>query len=150
VTPPKFDVPGQFVWITRQGQRHKERMQHLENVVELEDVTTYDPESIILMQVKEEIPTMQQGEIGKIFGAHNGVSNPNPETPTKLDETMEPRQSHEQEEVLVEDIIDRPEFDREEEDADATEVDTFAAGQKKRHQTPWRFNSLISQMQSSL
>jgi hypothetical protein len=81
-------------------------MQQPENVVELEDVTTSDPESISPMQVEEEIPTMQQGEIGQSSGAQNEISNPNPETPAKPDETMGPRQSQEHEEVLVEDITD--------------------------------------------
>jgi hypothetical protein len=54
-------------------------MQQPENIVELEDVTTSDPESISPMQVEEELPTTQQGEIGQSSGARNGGSNPNPE-----------------------------------------------------------------------
>jgi hypothetical protein len=76
------------------------------NVVELEDVTTSDTQSISLTWVEEETSTTQQGEIGQSSGAQNGILNPNPEMPVKPDETMGPRQSHEHEEVLVEDITD--------------------------------------------
>jgi hypothetical protein len=54
-------------------------MQHPKNIVELKDVTTSDPETIIPMKVKEDIPTVQQGEIGQSSRAENRVSNPNPE-----------------------------------------------------------------------
>jgi hypothetical protein len=42
MTPPKFGAPGQYVRVTRKGQRCKERMRQPENVVEMEDVTTSD------------------------------------------------------------------------------------------------------------
>jgi hypothetical protein len=57
MTPPKFGAPGQYVRVTRQGQRCKERMRQPENVVELEDVTTSDTESINPTQVEEETST---------------------------------------------------------------------------------------------
>jgi hypothetical protein len=37
MTPSKFGVLGQFIQITQQGQRRKERMKQHKNVVELED-----------------------------------------------------------------------------------------------------------------
>jgi hypothetical protein len=59
MTPPKFNAPGQYVWVTRQGQRRKERMSQPKNMVELEDVTTSDTESINPTWVEEETSTMQ-------------------------------------------------------------------------------------------
>jgi hypothetical protein len=88
MTPPKFGAPGQYVRVTRQGQRCKERMRQPENVVELEDVTTSDTESINLTWVEEETSTMPQGEVGQSSGTRNGILNPNPETPAKPDEMM--------------------------------------------------------------
>jgi predicted HTH transcriptional regulator len=67
MTPPKFGTPGQYVRVTRQGQRRKERMREPENIVELEDVTTSETESIILTWVEEETSTTTQGEVGKSF-----------------------------------------------------------------------------------
>jgi len=40
MTPPKVGTPGKYIRATWQGQRIKERMAKLENVVKLEDVTT--------------------------------------------------------------------------------------------------------------
>jgi hypothetical protein len=68
MTPPKFGAPGQYVRVTRQGQRRKERMREPENVVELEDVTTSETESINLTWVEEETSTMTQGEVGQSSG----------------------------------------------------------------------------------
>jgi hypothetical protein len=147
MTPPKFDVPGQYVWVTRQGQRCKERMPQPENVVELEDVTTSDTKSISPTWVEEETSTTQQGEIGQSSGAQNGILNPNPEMPANPDETMGPRQSHEGEEVLVEDITNRPEFEREEEDADKQRQAHLLWDKKERCRMPWILHSPISQTQ---
>jgi hypothetical protein len=63
MTPPKFNTPGQYVMVTRQGQRHKEIMRQPKNIVVLEDVTTSDTESISLSRVEEETSTTLQGEI---------------------------------------------------------------------------------------
>jgi len=75
-------------------------------VVDLEYVTTSYTESIIPTWVEEETSTTQQGEIRKIFGAQNGIFNPNPEAHVNPDEPMGPRHTHEGEEVLVDDITD--------------------------------------------
>jgi len=75
---------------------------------------------------------VKQGEIGQSSGAHNNISNPDPEMPTKPDKTMGPRHSQEYEEVLVEDINDRPKSKREEEDIDATEARTTPMKQKRK------------------
>jgi hypothetical protein len=132
MTPPNFGSPGQFVMVTRQGQRRKERMHQPENIVELEDVTTSDPKSISLTQVEEELPTAQQGEIGQSSGAENGGSNPNPEMSARPDDTVGPQQSQAQDEVLVEDIIDQPESAGEEEGTEEAEADTSAVGKKRK------------------
>jgi hypothetical protein len=127
------------VWVTRTvcpglptGPKAQGTNATTKNIVELEDVTTSDPESVSPTQVEEELPTTQQGEIGKSSGAGNGASNPNPEAPAKPDDTVGPRQSQAQDEVLVEDITDRPESGREEEDTDATEAGTSVAGKKRK------------------
>jgi hypothetical protein len=65
MTPPKFGTPGKYVRVTRQGQRRKERMVEPENVIELEDVTTSETESLIPMRVEEETSTTTQGEVGQ-------------------------------------------------------------------------------------
>jgi hypothetical protein len=44
MAPPKSGSSGQFIRVTRQGQRCKERIQP-ETIIELEDVTTSEPES---------------------------------------------------------------------------------------------------------
>jgi hypothetical protein len=69
MTPPKFDTPGQYLWVTQQSQRNKERMRHPKNIINLEDVTTSDIESINPTQVEEKTSTTKQGEIGKSYGA---------------------------------------------------------------------------------
>jgi hypothetical protein len=54
MTPPKFGTPWKYVWVNRQGQRKKERMADFENVIELEDVTNSETESLSPMRVEEE------------------------------------------------------------------------------------------------
>jgi hypothetical protein len=107
-------------------------MQQSEQVVELEDVTTSNPESISSTQVEEEIHIAQQGEIGQSYGARNKISNPNLEMPAKLDEIMGPGQAQEHKKVLVEDITDQPDFTGEEEGIEVAEAGTSVAGQKRK------------------
>jgi hypothetical protein len=68
----------------------------------------------------------------ELWGSEWNISNPNPEMPAKPEETMGPRQSQEQEEVLVEDITDRPESGREEEDTDAAKSRHIFCGTEKK------------------
>jgi hypothetical protein len=64
MTPPKSNAPGQYVLVTRHGQRHKEIMRQPVNVVELEDVTTLDTESFSLTWFEEETSTVLEGQVG--------------------------------------------------------------------------------------
>jgi hypothetical protein len=122
MTPPKFGAPGKYVRVTRQGQRRKERMVEPENIIELEDVTTSETESLSPTRVEEETSTMTQGEVGKSSRTRNGITNPNPETPAKPDEMKGQQQGHDEEEVLVEDITNQPESKGEEDDTETTEA----------------------------
>jgi hypothetical protein len=53
-----------------------------ENIVELEYVTTFKTESLNPTRVEEETSTTTQGEVGKSLGTQDGITNPNPETPS--------------------------------------------------------------------
>jgi len=68
MTPPKFNTLGQYVWVTRKGQRHKERMIQPDKMVEMEFFTTSETESINLSRVEEETLTAQHAEIGQSSG----------------------------------------------------------------------------------
>ena len=104
------------------------------NVVEFEDVTTSDIESINPTQVEEETSITTQGEVGQSADNRNDISNPKPETPAKPDETTGQRQGPDREEVLVEDITDRLESERDEEDVETVEVGPSVVGQKIKAQ----------------
>jgi hypothetical protein len=86
-------------------------------VVELDDVTTSNTESISPTWFEEKTSTAPQGEVGNSFGTPNGIPNPNHEMPAKPDETTGQRQGHEREEVLIKDITKRPYSEREEDNA---------------------------------
>jgi hypothetical protein len=116
MTPPNFGALGQYVRVTRQGERRKERMVEPENVVEIEDVTTSKTDSLNPMRVEEETSTMVQGEVGKSFGTRNGITNPNPETSTKPNEMTSQQQGRDEEGVWVEDITNQSESKGEEDD----------------------------------
>jgi predicted HTH transcriptional regulator len=105
MTPPKFSAPWKYVQVTLHGQRSKERMVELENVIKLKDVTTSEMYSLISKRVEEETLTTTQGEVRKSSRTRNGITNPIPETPTKPDEM---KGGHDEEEVLVEDITNQP------------------------------------------
>jgi hypothetical protein len=64
MTPPNFGSRCQYVRVTRQGQRSKESMRELENVVELEYDITSDTRSINLTWVEEEKSIELEGEVG--------------------------------------------------------------------------------------
>jgi hypothetical protein len=70
--------------------------------------------------------------------------------PVRPDDTMGPRQSQAQDEVLVEDITDRPESAGEEEGTKAAEAGTSAWGRKERPLTVWKLPFHSFQMQSPL
>jgi hypothetical protein len=131
MAPPNLGSSGQYIRVTRQGQRRKETIQPM-TIVKLEDVTTSELKSSIPTRVEEELPTLQQGEVQKSSGDGNGVSNPNPEEITRPTDTEEPRPSQSREEVLVEDITDRPDSPRDEENAEVTKVGTSTMGKKIR------------------
>jgi hypothetical protein len=65
MTPPKFGAPGQYVKVTRQGQRCKQRMREPEKMDEIEDVTMSDIESINPTWVEKETLIAPQWEVGK-------------------------------------------------------------------------------------
>jgi hypothetical protein len=54
----------------------KERMVHPENIVELEDVTTSETESLSPTRVEDETFTTTQGEVGQSSGTRNGITKP--------------------------------------------------------------------------
>jgi hypothetical protein len=99
-----------------------------ENVVDIEDVTTSYTDSISPTWVEEETSTACQGKVGKSFGTQNGILNPHPETPSKPDEMTGQKQGHDNEEVLVEDITNRSNSKREEEDAETAKVSPSVVG----------------------
>jgi hypothetical protein len=64
MTPRKFGTLGQYIWVTRQGQWRKERMVEPHNVIELEDVTNSETESLSPTRVEEETSKVAPGEVG--------------------------------------------------------------------------------------
>jgi hypothetical protein len=124
MTPPKFGTPWKYVRVTQQGQRRKERLEEPENVVELEDVTTSETESLSPTRVEEETSIVAQGEMGQSSTNPNETQNPNPETHAKPEEMKGQQQGHDEEEVLVKDITNQPKIEGEE---DTTE--TMVEGQ---------------------
>jgi hypothetical protein len=95
------------------------------NVVELEDVTTSDIESINPTQVEEETSITTQGEVGQSADNRNDISNPKPETPAKPDETTGQQEGRDEEEVMVENVTNRPDSEREEDDKETIEADPY-------------------------
>jgi hypothetical protein len=55
MVPPKIGTPSQFVRVTQQSGRKKERMEEPDNFVELEDMKTSETESISPTRIKEEL-----------------------------------------------------------------------------------------------
>jgi hypothetical protein len=64
------------------------------NVVEIEYVTTSEKDSLSQARVEEETLTTTQGEVGYSSQTQYGITNPNPETPDKLDEMKGQQQGH--------------------------------------------------------
>jgi len=59
-------------------------LRELENIIELEYVTTFETKSIIATWVKEKKLTAMQGEVGHSPRTRYGILNPNPETSLKI------------------------------------------------------------------
>jgi hypothetical protein len=148
MTPPKFGTPGKYVRVTRQGQRRKERMAEPKNVVELEDVTTSEIESLSPTRVEEETSTKTQGEVGKSSKIKMAVQTLTPKTPAKPEEMKGQQQGHNEEEVLVEDITNQPKYEGEEDDT--TEIMAEGqpvVGRKERRRTSHKSHFPTSQTQ---
>jgi hypothetical protein len=56
------------------------------NIIDLEDVTTSKTKSLRPTRVEEETLTTKQGEVWQSSGTRNGITNPNPEIPSKPNE----------------------------------------------------------------
>jgi hypothetical protein len=86
MAPLKVGTPSQFVRVTRQSGRKKERMEEPENFVELEDVTTSETESRSPTMIYEELSTTKQVQAGQSIEKLNGSANPSSENPAKMEE----------------------------------------------------------------